>query len=324
MAVSGSFDFNMDRDAAIKKALQLLGVLGEGASPTAQQLTDCSITLNMMLKHWQNREVAQNLIRKFYVFLDDEVRVYDLSTTAASSSHSSNNFYSDVTVADYADGATDLEVDVGTGAADADTLLLVSDEGALLDGAIDSGGTTESLTVEDLDGNAESGNRYFAYTTKAIRPLDILYVNRCFNVAGQGEDEVLDYIRQPCVIQERRDFSRLAAPDSDGAVNTVWYDPQWPTAELHVWPEPDAAGDFLEVWGQFTIDDMDAATDDFALPSRWYLAVSTNLAYWLMGDYGASADTRATIREQASIALREAEEGETEDYIQISPDRRNS
>ena len=321
MALSGSIDFTLTRDDAIQEALEMLGVLGEGESPTAAQLTSCSRTLNLMLKHWQNREVAQNLIRKFYVFLDKETREYDLSTTVASSAHSALDFYTDTTAADYADGATDLEVVTGTGAANADTIVLVSDESTILDGAVDSGGGTTSLTVEDLDGDAESGNRYFAYTTKVVRPLDLLYVNRCFNIEGQGEDEVLDYIRQPCQIHERRDHIRLSNPDSDGTVNSVWYDPQWPTATLHVWPEPEA-GEFLEIWGQFTIDDMDSASDNFALPSRWYMAVATNLAYWLMGKYGASADTRATIKEHAGRSLQEAEEGESEDYLMLSPDNR--
>ena len=320
MALSGSFDFTMTRDNAIQEALELLGVLGEGESPTADQLTSCSRTLNLMLKHWQNREVSQNLIRKLYVFLDDEKRTYDLSTTVASSDHSAYNFYADTVEADYADGATDLEVDTGTGAATNDTVLVVSDENTLLDGLIDSGAST-SLTVEDLDGDAEAGAQYFAYTTKAARPLDIIYANRCFNITNPGEDEVLDYIRQPCAIQARADFISHSNPDSDGTVHSIWYDPQWPTAELHVWPEPQA-GEFLELWAQFTIDDMDSASDNFALPSRWYLAVATNLAYWLMGKYGASADTRATIKEQARRTLQEAEEGDQEDYIKIEPDTR--
>ncbi len=321
MAVSGSFDFTLTRDNAIQEALEMLGVLGEGESPTANQLTSCSRTLNLMLKHWQNREVSQNLIRKLYVFLDDEKRTYDLSTTASSSDHSAYNFYADTLGGDYADDDLSLTVTTGTGAADADTLLVVSDANALLAGDVESGGGTTTLVTPDLNGDAESGNQYFAYTTMAARPLDIVYANRCFNITNPGEDEVLDYIRQPCSILARADMIRHSNPDSDGTVHAIWYDPQWPTAELHVWPEPQA-GEFLELWAQFTIDDMDSASDNFALPSRWYMAVATNLAYWLMGKYGASADTRATIKEHAARSLREAEEGDQEDYIKLEPDTR--
>ena len=74
MALSGSIDFTLTRDDAIKEALQQLGVLGAGVSPTSDDLTDCGVTLNLMLKSWQNKEIAQNLIKKFYVFLNDEVR----------------------------------------------------------------------------------------------------------------------------------------------------------------------------------------------------------------------------------------------------------
>jgi len=56
MATSGSIDFATTRDDIITEALEQLGVLGEGESPSAAQLTSCSRTLNMMLKAWQAQE----------------------------------------------------------------------------------------------------------------------------------------------------------------------------------------------------------------------------------------------------------------------------
>lgn len=55
MTTSGSIDFVVNRDDIITEALELLGVLGEGQSPTANQLTSCAMTLNMMVKYWQSQ-----------------------------------------------------------------------------------------------------------------------------------------------------------------------------------------------------------------------------------------------------------------------------
>lgn len=53
MATSGSFDFSVDRDDIITEALQICGAIGDGETPTADQLTSCSRTLNMLIKAWQ-------------------------------------------------------------------------------------------------------------------------------------------------------------------------------------------------------------------------------------------------------------------------------
>ena len=59
MTTSGSFDWTLSRDQIIKAALQKLGVVqsGDGNDPTAQQITDASLALNLMVKSWQNKGV---------------------------------------------------------------------------------------------------------------------------------------------------------------------------------------------------------------------------------------------------------------------------
>ena len=52
MTTSGSSDFSVSRDDIITEALQQLGVIGEGGTPSANQLTDMSRLLNMMIKNW--------------------------------------------------------------------------------------------------------------------------------------------------------------------------------------------------------------------------------------------------------------------------------
>jgi len=53
MAVSGSFDFTMNRDALITRALRKIGAVPAGVAPTADEITDASLELNLILKAWQ-------------------------------------------------------------------------------------------------------------------------------------------------------------------------------------------------------------------------------------------------------------------------------
>lgn len=53
MATSGTTTFSVTRNNIIEASLRLLGVLEEGAQPTAQAIENASMVLNMMLKDWQ-------------------------------------------------------------------------------------------------------------------------------------------------------------------------------------------------------------------------------------------------------------------------------
>ena len=52
MATSGTTTFSVTRNNIIEASLRLLGVLEEGAQPTAQAIESASLVLNMMLKDW--------------------------------------------------------------------------------------------------------------------------------------------------------------------------------------------------------------------------------------------------------------------------------
>jgi hypothetical protein len=53
MATSGSTNFSVTRDDIIKRALRLLGVLAQGETPTADQVTEAAFALNSLVKAWE-------------------------------------------------------------------------------------------------------------------------------------------------------------------------------------------------------------------------------------------------------------------------------
>jgi hypothetical protein len=104
--------------------------------------------------------------------------------------------------------------------------------------------------------------------------------------------------------------------------NGWWYNEQWPDGKVHVWPTPDHSDNWLEIWEAKTIDDMDSAGDNFALPSRWYLAVAMNLGLLLTTKYGVSDATYQKIARAADKSLFMAETSESERFLQFTPDDR--
>lgn len=52
MATSGSVDFSLNRNELIKAALRHIGVGVTGETPSNEEISDASISLNMMLKAW--------------------------------------------------------------------------------------------------------------------------------------------------------------------------------------------------------------------------------------------------------------------------------
>ena len=84
MALSGSFDFTLDRDALITTALRLGGAVGSGQTPTADEITDGSTMLNLMLKSWMNDGLHLWTVERTQITPVQGQSVYTLGVTGDS------------------------------------------------------------------------------------------------------------------------------------------------------------------------------------------------------------------------------------------------
>lgn len=64
---SGSTDFSVTRDDIIKRALRLIGVLAQGETPTADQVSEAAFALNGLVKTWQTDGMPLWAIRSYSV-----------------------------------------------------------------------------------------------------------------------------------------------------------------------------------------------------------------------------------------------------------------
>ena len=73
---SGSTDFSVTRDDIIKRALRLIGVLAQGETPSATQITEGAFALNSLIKAWQADGMPLWAIKSYNVPLAATVASY--------------------------------------------------------------------------------------------------------------------------------------------------------------------------------------------------------------------------------------------------------
>lgn len=319
MATSGSINLVATRDDIIQEAMEHIGVLGEGETPNAAQLTAAGRTLNYMVKAWQAKGIQ--------LFTFDTCYLYTVPNQSSYSLHSSTTdkftkvLYTSELTATMATSATVAFVADTSDMSATDIISIQLDTGAWHDTTIASVDDTDTLTIDDaIPSAAATGNAInWMSATKADRPRVIQDVYRVTLNASDGSDATTT----PVEMISRSDFNDLSNFGTDGAINTCFYDPQIGTgAKLWVWPQQSSLTEYLKLTVQRTIDDFDAATDDADFPQEWYEALAFNLAVKLAPKYGASDRTFQRVAALAEMALFDAESGDTEDGMEYEPDYR--
>lgn len=274
MAVSGSYDFNLNRDAIIGKAYTMLGATAIGEEPTTDELTAGGESLNLMLKSWQAEGIGLWLNQKVTLFLGYEAQSYSLGPTG---DHMSAGIVKTEVATAASSGDTSIVVDSITGITDGDYLGIELDDGTVqwttVNGA-PSGSTVVSAVV--LTDDAAVDNHIYTYTTKAQRPLEIIEGRR---VSPEGLDTPLLFI-------SRSEYMALSDKSSSGTITQMYYDPQLTNGVLYVWPTCSDVQDTLKLTIKVPISDFDSGSDTGEFPAEWLPAVVSNLAVWIGMELG--------------------------------------
>ena len=288
MATSGSINLSASRDDIITEALEILGVLAEGTSPSSAQLTSCARTLNYMIKAWQADGINLFAVQQVYLFLIKNQSAHSLVGTTTD--HYTASFVETTTSAAALSGASSIVVTSATGISASDKIGVYQDSTmhwTTVNGA--PSGSTVTLTAP-LTADVASGAVVYAYTSKAKRPMRVL------------ESVVHDESDTPIHVGSREEYFNQSGKGTDGRVNTIYFDPQVAAPKLYVWPQTDDERHYLKLYIQRTLEDVDAAADEVDFPQEWYLPLAANLAVLLGPKYGKSLNMLAAI---SAIADRE-------------------
>ena len=313
MATSGSTNFAVTRDDIINEALEMLGVLGEGETANTSQITSASRTLNMMTKAWQADGLNLFAVERMYLFTEKTQEEYSLSS--ATTDHVTTTFTETAVATAAVSGASTITVDSATGISDGDQIGIA--QGTDVQWTTVNGTpaanviTLTAVLADDVIVDAV----VYAYTTTADRPMKIM--DSYIHLATSNTDIPIGKI-------SRRRYNQLSTKDNTGIINQFYYDPQVTAGKLFVWPTTDDEKNYIVMFVQRTLDDLDSGTDNPDFPQEWYLPLTLNLAVLLATKYGLPATEYREIASQAQAYYEMARGFDEELYtsVYMSPDQR--
>jgi len=322
MATSGSVNFSITRDNIITEALQLVGVIGEGETPSTNQKSDCTRSLNMMTKFWMadgmNLFVNQEIVlfpikgQRQYTFggssVDRMTRESEVITTQLNGSHSS--------------AATALTVDSTTDMAVGDVIGVVTDSSGIHFSTITVIGSSTTLTIKDaLDDAASDNDRVYTYTTAFTQK--ILNINNAW-VRTTSDTDI------PINVISRQEYVDLSKKTESGRVNQLYFDPQVTTANINVWPVPDDSytNDRIHLYVTRPYEDFDGVPNESEpdFPQEWYLPLCWGLAVIIAPKYGVTTNKYSELVQISSSLKQQCDDwsAEKESLFLLPADRQGT
>ena len=279
MATSGSIDFTVTRDTIITEALEQLGVLNAGDLPTAEDITTCARSLNMMIKTWQANDIEITTVSRRYLFVQTEKSEYRIDGSSTRFTDKYTRTQIDGAVSS---GATLFDVDDASLASVGDKI-----------GIYQSDGTMHWTSINAIAGNTLGISAAFAADVDDDA-LVYFYTNTSPRFIEVVEAFVRNYCQndRPIYKLSRKDWAELTSKEYDGQITQIHYDPQVNNtaqnreATLFVWPRASDPRDILVMWVKRTVEDFDAADDNPDFPQEFYLPLALNLAKVIASKYG--------------------------------------
>lgn len=315
MAISESIDFTVTRTDIITEALEQLGVLEEGETPTVDQIGSSSRTLNMLVKTWQADGLNLFAIKRQYLFINPGQESYNLDVNTTD--HFTDTFVQTTTTDDALESDFIIEVESVTGMTVGDFIGISSTTSIQWTTIASINTTTLEIALADsLENDVSSGSIVFTYTTKANRPMKIM---EAFIHLSKGATDI------PVGHISRRRYNELSVKTATGLVNQYYYDPQLsPNANLFVWPTGDSADNYLVLFSQKTLSDLDTGSNNPEYPQEWYLPLALTLAVDLAPKYGIPNTEYYKLRDRAEMYYERAKGFDDELYTRVlfRPDMR--
>lgn len=306
MTTSGSHDFAVTRNDIIHAALRLTGSKRRGITVEAEELSEASEALNMMVKAWQAQGYHLWKLREITVFLQDTSQ----SLSIGPAGNAAESHVQTTTSVAAASAASTITVTSDTGISDGDIIGVELDSGALQWTTVNGAPASDVITLTDvLTGAVASGNWVYAYTTRSPRPLRILEAR----VRESGGNDI------PIEIVSRQFYFDLPNKDSEGKVNQIYYDPQLVNGVLYLWPTTSTVRDRLYLTAYLPLEDFDSESDTPDFPQEWFEALKFGLASRIGMEKGLSMQRQSMLDVKAGNALMDAlafDDGEESVYIQ--------
>jgi hypothetical protein len=269
----------------------------------------------MLVKAWGKRH-GLHLLQDVVLFQVLSQQSYLLGDAATDANWCSIDDYAQTTLsAAAAAGAASVSLTSATGFATGDNIGIVLDSGAIQWTTATMSGTTATLGAVTT-GAAASGNVVFGYTSRIVRPLNVVK-DTIYRRDINNNDTPVQLLRKDA-------YDLLTAKTQTGKTIQVAYQPLLTSGRLWTWPTADLATDVLRFTIQRPVQDFDSTLDNPDFPIEASMALYLNLAVMLAGANGARDDL-PTLYPRAQQALEDWLDGDVEDAsVKFQPDLRRA
>ena len=324
MATSGTTTFSITRNDLINASLRGLGVLEEGAQPTAPMIENASLVLNMMLKDWMTDGIKMWTVEEYVIPVKTNQTDY---TIGPSSSYDVNKskplrviqaFLRNLSNPTNAVGKVSL---VNGGNYSVQPTNTVSVTGGVGSGATFNltftGSAVSSISLQAGGGSYAVGDVLTVQGGTFVTPATIS-VDSLSNT----------YVDQPLIIISQQEYNWLGSKFTTGTSNSIQY---WPyvdygTLKIFLTPDDNTADNYeVHLTVQRAIYDINKSNETFDFPQEWYQALRWGLASELILDYGIPDNKAVLITQRAQMYKDRLAAWDTENAsTMFQPDMRMS
>lgn len=294
MATSGSYDFSATADEIINAALEDIGVIAEGQTPSAAQTALCLKRLNFLVKQWQG---TADMARGLKVWTRQRVTMFlalgqqSYLIGPASTDSRATTLYGRTTLSGTeAAGQTILSITSNTDAVtfpgttvtmtNGDAIGIVLDDGTLYWSAISGTPSTTATITVALPSQASAGNYVYWYTAKAQRFPVLEY-------AALRNDQLVDMPMN--VYTDVTQYEALTNKTRQGDPVALLPEPLRLSTRITLDAQPQDVTKQVRLTVFYPAEDYDAAANDIAFPQEWFAALEWELALRIVPAFGAAA-----------------------------------
>ena len=278
MASSGSYNFSMTRTDIIESALRKCGLLVEGQSASANQLTDGAEALNVILKALESTGRPLFSLRRVYVLPIDSVNSVILSSSGGYAT--TTVVHTQLSVAAVASDGT-VTVDDDTGMTDGDYIGIATDDGTIHWTTINGTPASNVITLTTaIDSAAAIDSDVYTFTNKL--PTSPLRITDAWLRQFSAGDGNLGGKTYPINVLSRVEYYNISDRTVEGSPYNVYYHPDEVSGAfqgtLYFANRYLKCDKWIEVDAIYPFEDMDNATDNLGLPAEWLDTIILKLA----------------------------------------------
>lgn len=312
MSTSGITDYSCTELEIIRNAAGDIGVLQDGQTLNASDVVLFRRKLNMLVKQWvAQMDFAPGLKmwtrRRAYLFLQDDQNKYSIGPTG---DECASETYASTTLASAASSSTSLTLTSGDGISAADRIGVVSTDGTLTWTTVTSIVGTAAVVGAAI--TADAGAQVFAYTSKPLRPFEIISGSLRDT---EGNDTPID------VNLSLAEYELIPAKKGLGTPSRIYFEAKRTNADVYIDCAPDDLTWVVRLVFLSYVEDTTAQTQEVDFPAEWFRALSAQLAIDACPSFGRPVTPELKLlRDEALHMARNAYASKSVDFYQSEPD----